>query len=251
MYESKISAKLLYHFTKNPKILVSILKNGFYPMTAIEDISFMLPNYSTCLVGIPMVCFTDLPLNLAELHRKEYGQFGIGMKKEWGMENGLNPVNYIVKGSSEYVSFNYLQTIAIEYAKALVDNNENADAVVELMIAFMDFAGYLKEYSKGEDLEIKPFYDEREWRYLPPFKDEQEGNDGYCNRLLPDIVENAEERKKLNKHVQRLYTLKFSIEDVEVIVLPNEDNKVKFMECANKELDGGTVDLINEKIVIY
>ena len=89
MYNSKVSSSLLYHFTDNIDVLISILKNGFWPMTAIEDISFMMPRYDKARVGIPMVCFTDIPIELADEHRKEYGSFGIGMKKGWGIKMDL------------------------------------------------------------------------------------------------------------------------------------------------------------------
>ena len=62
MYDSVISSNLLFHFTKIADILISILENGFWPMTANEDISFMMPNDEDVIVGIPMVCFTDIPI---------------------------------------------------------------------------------------------------------------------------------------------------------------------------------------------
>lgn len=119
MYNSEISSNLLFHFTPKVEFLVSILDKGFFPRTAKEDISFMLPNYPSCKVGIPMVCFTDIPFELSEPHRQEYGSFGIGLKKEWGINNGLNPVNYIIKNSEMYKAYNHLQFIASENAKKL------------------------------------------------------------------------------------------------------------------------------------
>lgn len=222
MYNSKISSNFLYHFTKNIDVLISILKHGFWPMTAIEDISFMLPKYKESKVGIPMVCFTDIPIELVDEHKKEYGSFGIGLKKEWGIKSGLNPVSYVLKDSELYKSFNHLQAIAIQNAQKLDNGNEdNTSKIFEMMVAFMNYAGFLKEYSSDNSLDSKPYYDEREWRYLPPFKDEGVDIDGNCNRLTPDIVDNQEEKEKLNKHMIQKYTLKFKPDDVEKIIVPD------------------------------
>ena len=224
MYNSKISSKLLYHFTSDINVLISILKNGFWPMTAIEDISFMMPNYKEARVGIPMVCFTDIPIELADEHRKEYGLFGLGMKKEWAINKGLNPISYMLKGSEIYNAYKHLQWIAQHYALKLDAGNKEKPNTIEMMDAVMNYAGFIKEYSHDITLNSKPFYDEREWRYLPPFRDNGVGIDGYCNRLLPEIVDSKEEKEKLNHHMIQKYTLNFAIDDLETIIVPNQES---------------------------
>ena len=104
------------------------------------------------------------------------------------------------------------------------DPNKDKPKTLEMMDAFMNYAGFIKEYSHDVTLNSKPFYDEREWRYLPPFRDSGVGIDGYCNRLLPNIVDSKEEKDKLNKHMIQKYTLKFQYNDVESIIVPSQDN---------------------------
>lgn len=224
MYNSKISSNLLYHFTSSIKILLSILENGFWPMTAIEDISFMMPNYEEIRVGIPMVCFTDIPIELAGAHRKEYGLFGLGMKKEWGIKNGLNPIGYMIKGSEIYNAYNHLQWIAQQNALKLDDGYKCGPKTLEMLNAVMNYAGFLKEYSRDMNLNSKPFYDEREWRYLPPFSDTDVEIGGYCNRLMPETVDSEQEKQKLNNHMIRRYTLKFTPDDLETIIVPDSQS---------------------------
>ena len=75
-----------------------------------------------------------------------------------------------------------MQEIAIQNAQKLDKGNEdNTSKIFEMMVAFMNYAGFLKEYSSDNSLDSKPYYDEREWRYLPPFKDEGVDIDGNCN----------------------------------------------------------------------
>jgi len=231
MYSSKISSNLLYHFTSTIDTLISILKIGFWPRTAIEDISFMLPNYKEARVGIPMVCFTDIPIELADEHRKEYGPYGLGMKKEWGIRNGLNPIGYMIKGSEIYNAYNHLQWIAQQNALKLDAGNKNGPKTFEMLDAVMNYAGFLKEYNHDITLNSKPFYDEREWRYLPPFRNADAEIGGYCNRLMPEIVDSKKEKEDLDKYMKQKYMLKFALDDLKTIVVP--DNQSASLLCYN------------------
>lgn len=58
-------------------------------MTAIEDISFMLPNYQKARGGIPMVCFTDIPLSESEMHRKRIWRIWGSIIKRMGNAKGV------------------------------------------------------------------------------------------------------------------------------------------------------------------
>jgi len=46
-----------------------------------------------------MISFCDIPLSLAKKQMGSYGSYAIGMTKEWGIANKLNPVVYIEKES--------------------------------------------------------------------------------------------------------------------------------------------------------
>lgn len=264
MYQSQISSSSLFHFTKSIDILISILKNGFYPRTAIEDISFMLPVYKKFTVGIPMVCFTDIPLVLTETHRKQYGMYGLGLSKNWGIRKGLNPIFYILKNSEAYNTFNHMQficahnAILIDKIKCLIisptsnmQNDENYYYEhlnsANVMDSIMNFTAYCKLYSENPLEDVKPFYDEREWRYLPPFLDGKQIKDGTCNRLLPNQI-NDNEIQKLNRYMEKAYSLKFDFNDVDQIIVPkgekddltqkmSEESVINYSEYEKKILE--------------
>ena len=141
-----------------------------------------------------------------------------------GDKNGLNPISYMLKGSELYNTYNHLQWVAQQNALELDNKNPNGPKTLEMMDAVMNYAGFLKEYSSDMSLNFKSFYDEREWRYLPPFKDDGVGIDGYCNRLLPNIVDDQHEKEKLNRHMIQQYTLKFTIDDIENIIVPDVES---------------------------
>ena len=44
--------------------------------------------------SVPLVSFCDLPMSLIRKHLKEYGNFGIGLDKKWGLKNRVAPVIY-------------------------------------------------------------------------------------------------------------------------------------------------------------
>ncbi len=47
-----------------------------------------------------MVCFCDIPLSRISDHVNFYGQYGLGMTREWATANGLNPILYLAGENS-------------------------------------------------------------------------------------------------------------------------------------------------------
>src|SRR6266478_4328295 len=94
-----ISSNVLFHFTRSMAGLKGILKNGFFPRFCPEytldpDDRKAVSKRRHPMRAAPMVCFCDLPLSLIRKHLKEYGNFGIGLDKKWGLENRVAPVTY-------------------------------------------------------------------------------------------------------------------------------------------------------------
>ena len=98
-----ISSDYLFHFTRSFENLTSILKEGFFPNYCIEN--WLALDKNLPHIGIPMICFCDIPEQFIEPHKKKYGPYGISMEKNWGIQNNITPI--------AYDSFNYiaLQTI--------------------------------------------------------------------------------------------------------------------------------------------
>src|SRR5260370_37777432 len=94
-----ISSNVLFHITPRLSYLKDILSSGFHPRYCPEyiigaDQDLAASRREIPSQAAPMVCFCDLPLSLIGRHLREYGQFGIGLTKDWGMKHGVTPVFY-------------------------------------------------------------------------------------------------------------------------------------------------------------
>ncbi|MBK7939216.1 MAG: hypothetical protein IPJ82_20015 [Lewinellaceae bacterium] len=174
-----ISSNCLFHFTNNATNLVGILINGFKPRYCLED--FFTFKYTSgggaFEMAVPMVCFCDIPLSKIKGHLSDYGGFGIGLTKEWGIKNGVTPILYVNQDSE---TTKYIRADLITMA-----NNPEKSTNPQLhenflgLLRFIRFTkpyegkfwrngGYMKD-EKGVEKMVR-FYDEREWRYVPDIK---------------------------------------------------------------------------------
>ena len=160
-----ISANTLFHFTNDMKNLVGILRNEFRPHYCLEDLNplfhldFIEEDRYLFELAIPMVSFCDLPFSQARRHLAMYGDYGIGMTKEWGKRHGISPVLYIYQRSLN------TKTISNFLARTIAKDAKKYD---ELFV----FGCFVKPYEgdfwrKSGIIPNVRFYDEREWRYVP------------------------------------------------------------------------------------
>jgi abortive phage resistance protein AbiGi (putative antitoxin) len=90
-----ISSNSLFHFTDNIDTIFEILTNKFYGSYCKETLHY---KEEKAPMIIPMICFCDIPLKTISNYAI-YGKYGIGLTKEWGIKNKLNPVLYLEKNS--------------------------------------------------------------------------------------------------------------------------------------------------------
>ena len=83
---------ILFHFTNGRTNLFDILDSHFKVSYAREKVE---GSETKREFAVPMVYFCDLKLSELKTHMGKYGNFGIGLTKEWANRNGLNPVMYI------------------------------------------------------------------------------------------------------------------------------------------------------------
>lgn len=212
---SNISSNSLFHFTSKLDYLFSILENGFYPRLCLETVSFGNENLRPGMAStIPMICFCDISLSQISNHIKNYGNYGLGMTKEWGIRNKLNPVIYLNANSKLSNSLSKL----VDSIIASLDQNCTED-INEISDQFMNISKYIKQYDncdRSDDL-IK-FYDEKEWRYVPEMKLELSSK----YSIPVHEFQNKVAVEKINEQLIE-YRLVFNVKDIKYIFLSNEE----------------------------
>ena len=244
-----LSSDTLFHFTNSKEILINIIKNGFYPRYSIENYSFSDYNLS---FAIPMVCFCDIPLSKTIEHSMEYGQFAIGMSKEWAMQKGVTPVFYIQQDSlilnKLQKAFDLSYTSFLEkFQKRLFLSKEEqvnlTEIVKDLNCVFHNTKPIIGISTKnGKE---KKFYDEKEWRFYPDF----DGDNYSYSQISINYVHFNEEKKRKTIELEKK-ALTFTLNDMDYIIVPSEMKKQEII-TEIKNLFPEKIDfLISQKLQI-
>lgn len=223
---NEISTSTINHFTKFDYLVGIIKSQSFKPHFCLENVDHInwrkiievtpqeletIPNFA-----YPMVCFTDLPRDKWEIHKKKYGDCVITMTEEWKIRNGLMPVIYLIHGS--LVAENLLSR-CLQFAWKYI-NNLPEDTPYKKGHA--NFIHLLLEYIKPYKDEKHNYYDEREWRFIPwhgfnenpmSLTEEQYNNQAYRDAANKRLIE---DKKNI---------LWFNFEDIVGVEVPSEDER--------------------------
>jgi hypothetical protein len=228
LIENAMNEEYLFHFTKKRKNLINILLSGFKPFYCFERLDY-LPikdkNENKFEMAFPMVCFCDIS-NEEEIlkHKKKFGNYGIGMKKEWAKKNYLTPVIYCNEKTLTAESLNYFIDFLETYKSCLSPKKfeKLKIAISVLLIQYKSYEGF--EYdSKNKRFKSrqKKFYDEREWRYIPHKMNKLKYN------LIKEEYDDKEKRNEANSelHKRKENILTFSANDIGSIILRDKDEE--------------------------
>jgi hypothetical protein len=233
-FQMKPRSETLFHFMKEEKFLRSTLQHGFWPRFCREDVAWQGGGpFNLRYMAYPMVCFCDIPLSRIEEHVAFYGSYGIGMTKEWGIQNGLNPIVYSATKGNAFT--HALREIFLHLAR-LKDENANAHAK-RMALHFLSHMKPLRGnmFVAGRE-EEKEFYQESEWRFVPSvirmivyLSEEQ-----YANQEVLDAA---------HQELFELALLKFTPKDVNYIFVKEEQDIPSIMRFIQDEL----IDLSEEE----
>lgn len=240
----KISSNNLYHYT-SLDALKKILVQGFKISYCREVLIGPSKRFE---LAIPMVCFCDIPPALSIEHRNNYNSdYAIGLSREWGVKNRLNPIMYLDEGSILWEQFSNILSLIVEMREKdfnLKNNNKTSkksiplvaglyypdESIVKLEKIFFSTASRSKPLfgtrydSYGKQIcDQYKFYDEREWRYIDDSLD------------IFYISEN-DSLKKIKGMYPINDILKFDILDLRHIIVKQENEKKelkKILESSN------------------
>lgn len=222
MNKPSLSANTLFHFTNSIDNLENILKAEFYPNYSLENWDNIIGN--NFQIGIPMVCFCDIPLSQIQNHTRYYGNYALGLTKEWGIKNKINPVLYTYK---------HAPTATYIFASTAMTGKKTAEDML------IDFSFYMKPYEgtlwrNGKYLDdTVRFYDEREWRFIPEI---DEKTDRISKYISPAEFTHEEYRRA---QAAKLESKKLSFEpnDIKYIIV-NKENEIYDMAMKIRSIKG-------------
>lgn len=221
-----VSANTLFHFTSFETAKKILASKSFWPQYSLEHFDKALPSESQYLkTYIPMVCFCDLKLTqLSDLsiskHTKDFGNYGIGFKKSWGIRNKISPVVYVHENSiSSKVIDRVIKKVNVSNLKDDIEIIRNLSEVVKFL---KPYDGYWQKNSRKR--RIVNYYDEREWRYIPQGKE---------FAVLPKDNTTAANVKSLNIKLRNT-PLIFTSSDIKYIVIDKEIEKIAVAEVIRR-----------------
>lgn len=212
----------LFHFTKSRETLKFILGGGFWPRYCVEDTRWV-GQEDAPTIAFPMVCFCDIPLSRISDHVNFYGQYGLGMTREWADANSLNPVLYVAGGNPVSTELRAMN----EHVNKL-GREDKAMATESLRYLY----SHVKPSRGIMVVEGKPaekdFYLESEWRHVPKSAEIQ----AYLNATaFEDPGHLAEHNQRTSDHCRLMFTPR----DVKYIFVRNDADIPDLINFINSE----------------
>lgn len=217
-----LSSNSIIHFTMNLKSLNGILRDNFKIKYCRETIKTKNDVYDFL---VPVVSFCDIPFSQITSHLKNYGSYGIGMKKSWAEKNGLNPVLYVEEESNLANNFFTQLFKKISDGKSTLTQDElslEEKFILDIVRYMKNYEGDLVRIGKKAKMDYR-FSDEREWRYV--LKPEEEyilyGN-LITIKNQPKMVNEA--KMQFNLKIDHL-RLDFEPDDINYIIIKSEKER--------------------------
>ena len=206
-----LSSNSIIHLTDKKNFLEGIIKEGFKIRLCKENI---ILNEEPIEFRVPMVSFCDIPLSQIKDHIEKYGDYGIGLTKEWAQRKGLNPVLYVETNSHLSKSLSSLINRFLFGGGTLKEEKES-----------IDMLRYLKNYQgdltrKTETKADYRFSDEREWRFVPD-------HNTPCVFLMGSKLSISDESWEKSRTQLDKLVLKFEPNDIKYIII-KDDNEISY-----------------------
>ena len=237
---------ILFHFTQKNR-LYDILSSTFKVSYARERI---LGGNEIKEFAVPMVSFSDLRLSELKDNIGTYGKFGIGLTKDWAINQGLNPVMY----ASQYSLFteNFIRATE-DFFKLVNQTNDTSGRYETAYNNTLNTLRYIKNY-KGDLIrpgkKIKKNYvfaNEREWRYVPPI------NENILAFVPINQIRTSKQKSQFNQKVKHL-RLNFQPDDIQYLIVKKDqdiNDLIRHLRQVKGRFSYDTVDRLASRILTY
>jgi hypothetical protein len=195
-----ISTNSIIHYTNDLDTLEAILREGFKITYCNEKLQL---GKGISNSAHPMVSFCDIPLSSAKPHSDTYGEYGIGLTKQWAFRKKINPVLYIDRNSA-----------IAESILGLIKSKTHIDKIQRIKSYTKNYLGQLTR--KNVETPEYRFYDEREWRFVPEKEDKEFEK---CKSAISvETKLYLENKDKYNEQIGS-YRVKFNHDDISYIIV--------------------------------
>lgn len=232
------SANTLFRFfEKSDFLFETIEKQAMIPRYYSENIKYL--NIGMRQIAYPMICFCDITVHRLEEHINLYGKYGIAFSKYWGIEKGIQPLQYVNKHSILCQDFSE----AFNYSLQREQEDPAKNFLLTQMFYMKPIDGTMPRH--GENI-TKNFTDECEWRYIP--------NVGIID--LPQVVNESEFAAidGFNKTIKEMNSvwLHFEINEVKYIIIESERDFDELCKVLDRAIEDDSIrrKLIS-KIIIW
>jgi hypothetical protein len=221
----KPKSETLFHFTKSLDTLQAILRFGYWPRYCLEDIEWLREEPSDSgFVSFPVVCFCDIPLSRVDEHVLFYGEYGLGMTKEWALRNGLSPIHYVPPSGPFTETFKALGQLAA------ADFTADREALRKICLLAMYMKPLTGSMTVSGSPVVKNFYQESEWRFVAK-------SDDISFFLTSDEHANADKLRAANEKTRTQCMLRFLPSDVRYLFVRSDSDIPALMNFIQVDLD--------------
>lgn len=238
----KQSANTLFRFFRDPdRVFESIEKSALIPGYYEENVDYL--DIEQHVIAYPMICFCDITMHRLEEHMSSYGCYGLGFSKQWGIEKGIQPIQYVNKNSALCKDF----SVAFNAAMKNGGDNLSDNYLLSHMKYLKPIEGTMPQYIDGtKKVTGKNFTDECEWRYVPDVSPIE----------LPQAVTESEiaclDRLNSTMKENECCWLKFSYSEIKYIILPSQEDFIRLCGVVDKVVfDEGIKRFLLSKTIIW
>lgn len=234
-YKYVQSANVLFKFMGELAYLKEALElKAILPRYYEEKIEYLnIDNLSE--IAIPMSCFCDIHLNKINHHISKYGKYGIGLNKKWGVESGIQPIQYLNTKSPLVKSLSEILHIAFSQGKS---SQNDINKLYKKHILYQLF--YVKPLKgimpiSNQKTAYRNFHDEKEWRFVPNF-------DEVNTDLRPIIKAPYINGKSLSNYSEAIKEneglwLKFNYTDIKYMIVESDSEREELINFILSELE--------------
>lgn len=230
-----LSSNVLWHMTKKDAFF-SILKSKQLRYSYSLEKAFPLKDMKG--VAFPMISMSDLPFSEIATTKWTYGDYAIGLSREWGVKKGFSPVWYCNVGSRVWMQLNKL------VFEAGTNDDQGYFGIGMYLMSNVKFV-QAPLISPKRKFKNYRFYDEREYRLVPYITETDK------ERIPPFILEEQYEQfKKINGSSMLDFGVDFEYSDIKYLIVKSKSNVEEVKRILSNDGSSSNILIVTKKDVM-